>query len=512
MLLRKWFIHLLLTSVMCTPISMFANEKNVKTNQSLNSLLSDFPDVSDEAGDGASDNDDEESKTKWPASMVSGTLPVMFINTEDSQPILDKINQIPADLWIEIPENCETKDFELGSADEPVKLVIRGRGNSTWLAPKKPYKIKFNSKTEILGMPKHKHFALLAGNGGWGNFLSPTLGPEIARLLGMSWAPHFYPVELVLNGEYMGLYNLFESVKIDINRINIFEQEDLEEDDEIIPYGWLIEIDNYEDECQIIIEKEGCTLMRVTYHSPEVLSDKQLQWLTETFTEINDVINHTDISERERWAELIDAQSMAQMFIVRELLQDYDGFNGSTYLHRDKIENAKWVMGPIWDTASGVYSEVENWTKDVLPIWSTWKFIPEIFNTKSFSSSFKDEWNDFYENSYNDFLAHISDFSDLVKEASKVDSERWGHSQLGFTDNDIDIFKDRIAKKAKWIDDNKYYYVPTGMSSPSVMDNFVSKKYYDLSGAVTSAQHPGMYISVMKFEDGTTKVSKVVVR
>lgn len=309
--------------------------------------------IIDEMG---SENGSDDSE--WPSSMVSGTLPVLFINTEAQAPIVDKVTPIPAGLWIEIPENCSEEDFALGSSDEPVSLTIRGRGNSSWLADKKPYKIKFDKKTEILGMPKHKHFALLPAQ------VTPVLGMELARQVGLGWASRSQPVEVVLNDEYLGLYNLFESVKIDSNRLDIFEQDDLCEDDELIPYGWLVEIDNYNDECQIVLDEPGRTTMKVTYHTPEELSDKQEQWLIDEFSKINDVINSEDYAVREHWADYIDANSMAQYFIVREIVEDYDGFNGSMYMYRDNEGDAsRWKMGPMWDVTFNAWNEPVDWTR-----------------------------------------------------------------------------------------------------------------------------------------------------
>ncbi len=77
-------------------------------------------------------NTDSYASAQWSADMASGTLPIMHINTENSQPIVDKENYVSAGLWIEIPDKCDDKQLGLSSADNPVKLGIRGRGNSSW--------------------------------------------------------------------------------------------------------------------------------------------------------------------------------------------------------------------------------------------------------------------------------------------------------------------------------------------------------------------------------------------
>lgn len=98
-----------------------------------------------------------------------------------------------------------------------------------------------------MGMPKNKHWALL----------KPTentiAGLQLGKLMGMAWTPSFCPVEVILNGDYIGLYFLTETIRIDENRVNIYEQQDQETNPELIKGGWLVEVDNYHDECQITI-------------------------------------------------------------------------------------------------------------------------------------------------------------------------------------------------------------------------------------------------------------------
>ena len=91
----------------------------------------------------------------------SGTIPVMYINTENKTPITSKEDYLQATYYLD-PMGIEGVEA-LGSADAQLPLEIRGRGNWTWNGfDKKPYRIKLASKTAILGMNKSKHFALMA--------------------------------------------------------------------------------------------------------------------------------------------------------------------------------------------------------------------------------------------------------------------------------------------------------------------------------------------------------------
>lgn len=94
--------------------------------------------------------------------MASGTLPVIYIDTEGGMEIVDKVTPVPAEFYIDPTTSGQEA---VGSAESPVELTIRGRGNYTWQQVKKPYKLKFDKKISLFGLPKSKHYALLASMG-----------------------------------------------------------------------------------------------------------------------------------------------------------------------------------------------------------------------------------------------------------------------------------------------------------------------------------------------------------
>ena len=122
------------------------------------------------AGTEASYTPTEEDLMKWIAvtvkcgsdsatlEMFFSKLPVVYINTENGAPIVSKEDYINAQLIIQGNEtyNSDTTTLYNGVTE------IRGRGNSTWGQPKKPYKLKLDKKTDVFGMGKNKHWVLLA--------------------------------------------------------------------------------------------------------------------------------------------------------------------------------------------------------------------------------------------------------------------------------------------------------------------------------------------------------------
>lgn len=131
----------------------------------------------------------------------SGTLPILYINTEDSQEIDQKEKYINANWWL---ETYGIEGYEsIGTSQNPEKMGIRGRGNTSWRHDgQKPYKIKLDKKTSLLGMGKNKHWALLTRVKRW-ELYSEILAFEMGRQLEMPFVPEVRPIEVVLNGNYI---------------------------------------------------------------------------------------------------------------------------------------------------------------------------------------------------------------------------------------------------------------------------------------------------------------------
>ena len=138
---------------------------------------------------------------------ISGTIPVLYIDTENGAPVVSKTEYLDAAYWLD-PMGAD--DVEpLGTELAPLPMQIRGRGHSSWKGAKKPYKIKLDKKTEMMGMPENKHWALLKPSE------NTVAGLSMGELMDMAWTPGFRPVEVVLNGDYIGLYFLTETIRID---------------------------------------------------------------------------------------------------------------------------------------------------------------------------------------------------------------------------------------------------------------------------------------------------------
>ncbi len=391
-------------------------------------------------------DDIEAPDTPTPSEVsASGTLPVLHIETENRRPVVSKDEYLNASYWLD-PSGAE--DIEsLGSAASPLPMQIRGRGHSSWQSAKKPYKLKLGKKTKLLGMPKNKHWALLKPSE------NTVAGLRLGKLMNMAWTPDFRPVEVMLNGDYIGLYFLTETIRIDENRVDIHEQQDQETNPDLIKGGWLVEVDNYHDNCQITVPECSRWSLTIRYHSPENLSEPQLQWLTDEFKAINASIYSADKSSTE-WEKYIDVESMARFFILQEVMDNPDGFHGSFYLHKDMGDNARWIAGPVWDLICYNREKTDYTFRMKVHYGFTPHWIGELIQYDNFRQSVKSVWAEVYP----DRLSEIYDYIDAtvlpLAQAWKNDCERWSEDPTQTARLRADRIKNALRRNIDWFDNH----------------------------------------------------------
>ena len=383
----------------------------------------------------------------------SGTLPVLYIQTENNAPITSKEDYINATYYL---DNKGLSDYQsIGSKAQPLNMEIRGRGNYTWRDfDKKPYRIKLADKQPLLGMTKSKHFALLAHADDSKGFMRNAIGFQLSKLIGLTWTPTATPLEVVLNGDYIGLYFLTETIRVDKDRVNIVEQEDEATDPMAITGGWLVEIDNYREDPQIIITEGDYynTETAFTYKTPEVLSSAQEQFLREEMERINTLV-YGDKNSDELW-KYLDMEALARFYIVQELTDNYESFHGSCYLYREMGEGEKWYFGPVWDFGSAFNRDKSQYIFEG-DVWHN-HWIPEICKFPAFNTCLKTLWTDFYKGDFNQIYDYIVQQKDLIASAVQADYQRWPDYGNNDFSNRVTKVTNRLRSYAQWLNENNW--------------------------------------------------------
>ena len=283
-------------------------------------------------------------------------LVTVYVDTENGASINSKVDYVQAALSIK-------SDAGVYDMDQ-VSCSIRGRGNTTWSWPKKPYLIKLDKKESVLGMPKHKRWILLA------NFMDRTLmrnlvSMKVSSMTNLAWTPHCEPVELVLNGMHRGTYLLIEQVRVDKNRVNVTEMTKKDVSGEAVTGGYLLECDfHFDNEVQWTDPHGGCVQwgsqggipFAVKYPDEEDLTSEQLSYIKQYVYDTAEAIYGPDFADPEKgYARYIDVDSFVDYWIVFEVMGNHElGNPGSVFMHKDR--GGKLVAGPCWDFDWGVLS------------------------------------------------------------------------------------------------------------------------------------------------------------
>ncbi|MCM1369689.1 MAG: CotH kinase family protein [Candidatus Amulumruptor caecigallinarius] len=396
----------------------------------------------------------------------SGTLPVIYINTENNAPVTSKENYVKATYYLD-PMGVEGVSA-IGSASSPLDMQIKGRGNFTWTGfDKKPYRLKLGKKQALMGMPSNKHWALLAHADDSQAFLRNTVGFELSRLVGLPWTPGQQPVEFVLNGQYWGLYFLTETVRVDKNRVNVWDYdsayEDYEEENpgESLPWdpvyatgGWLVEIDNYDDADQVKFQSIDPYVtnktLRVTYDTPsDFINDIQKQWLLNEFKTLDEMIVKGDRNACE-WANKVDITNLAKFFVVNQIVFNYESFHGSCKMSRQKGYDEKWNYGPVWDFGSAFQTAENLFIFNYGPYSNHW--IKCYYEYPAFVEEVKKVYKELMEGDYNTIYTFIDSFISQIKDAAAADLQRWpqyGNSGLSEKAENV---KSMLRTEVKFLD------------------------------------------------------------
>lgn len=166
---------------------------------------------------------------------------------------------------------------------------IKGRGNSTWGMPNKPYRIKLDSKANLLGMSNDKDWALLA------NYFDKTLlrnitAFEISRIADMSWTPSYVSVDYYLNGTYQGVYSLTEHVKVSEERLDMKLVKPSDNTGEALTGGYLLELDFHFDELCKFKTNNPQSRLPIMFKDPDKPTGDQFNYVQKYYNDADSVL------------------------------------------------------------------------------------------------------------------------------------------------------------------------------------------------------------------------------
>ena len=364
-------------------------------------------------------------------------IPRLVIETENFRQVRNKNDNIPARLQF-YGENAPESEI--------IDLTIKGRGNSSFNMPKYGFKLSLKRKHPLLGMPPSKAWVLVA------NFRDKTqiknfISFHLSHSLGDDYVVRSQFVELYLNRNYMGLYQLTEQVKVEKKRVRIS------------PNGFLIEKTTSANENPHFTSNKKF-LYDIKY--PSNPSSEEITLLKKHIDEFESFIQSKKwtLSQLENW---IDLEDFVRFYWIQELSKNLDGrFQRSIFITWER--NGIIKMGPVWDFdlaygigMIGFTTSPRGWVIRKSG-WYMWLWQNNEFAT--FASAYWQKNRQLFL----DLLPFIDSTANMLSPAIANDNSRWPvmntsenlYHEIAFENypHAIDSLKQWIAQRIDWIDDN----------------------------------------------------------
>ncbi|MGB3777840.1 MAG: CotH kinase family protein [Tunicatimonas sp.] len=425
-------------------------------------------------------------------NFTSSNLPIIVINTDGAE-IVDepKIN-----VFMGVINNPPGQRNNLTDpfTDYQGTIGIEIRGATSQNYPKKQYSVELrdpdgkDTAVALLGMPKEADWVLNAPYGDK-SLMRNILAYQLGRDLG-HYAPRTKLCEVVLNGDYRGVYVLIEKIKRDKNRVDIAKLNDDEISGDDLTGGYIIKIDRDteggEDGWASAYapryreEDNQRIYFRYEYPDTDDIAPEQKTYIQNYVKAFEDALAGDDFADPEKgYAPYIDVNSFIDYFIVNEVSKNIDAYRLSTYMHKQKdSDGGKLVMGPLWDynfsfgnvEFCGIMGDPESFAMDfnqrcpgdfwLVPFW--WE---RFMEDPAYSDRLAVRWSELRTNQLSTarLVARVDSVATLVDEARARNFARWPilgeyiwpNAFVGETyQEELDYLKNWTTQRLTWLDEN----------------------------------------------------------
>lgn len=477
-------------------------------------------------------------------------LPLLVINTNDYKAIDSR------DVYVNGMLNVISNDGKKLFTDT---LQIRGRGNASWLYPKKPYKIKLAHKTHLLDMPAKAKEWTLINNWGDKTLIRNLVAFETSRRLKMDYTPAANLVNVIVNGEYEGCYQLCDQLEVRKNRIDITEMDPTCIHVPEVTGGYLIEIDAYADaEPKHFYSNHG-TPVTIKYPNDDEITNEQFNYIQNSFNSLEaKIYSPYYTNDSYGYVSALDVSSFIKHFLVGEFSGNTDTY-WSTYLSKDRGSLEKFKAAAVWDFDLAFENDARTYPINALTSYMCMSdkasfagdmrtFVSRVANTQT--SLISKLWADARDHNgftWENMSAYVDSLVNVINQSQQLNFIRWkildqkvhqNFQALGSYQAEVDFMKNYIKTRFDWMD-NKIGYVSgiksinsqfagniIGGPNKIYLRNFVSDSSYTIftmdgkkfnTGTIHSQNEdvdvtPGIYVVKVTDIHGQTRQQKVLVQ
>lgn len=398
-------------------------------------------------------------------------LPTVSIHTYSGNDPQSKTTELESFLTITYDEGARIQEYP---------ITTKGRGNASWGFPKKPWRIKFNdgkSHHMLKGSPlespaKAKKWTLI-NNYGDKTLMRNILAFEISRRLDMPYTVYCQPVDVIMNGEYKGCYQLCDQITVDPNRVPIVEMEPEDTEDPLVTGGYLIEVDAYANqESSWFSSKRG---IPVTIKSPDAdeIVPAQSKYIKDYFNLLETDLwksNYTDPDEGFR--RRLDVESFLRHFLVGEFSGNIDTY-WSVYLYKNR-EDDRFTVAPSWDFDLAFDNDQRCYPVSSRTNWlycsggssanGMSSFVSRVLSDKAVKQRLTEIWTDMRDRGVftsESMIAYVDSMAQVLQASQKLNFIRWPilntrvHQNVaayGSYEAEVDVLHNYFPTRIAWID------------------------------------------------------------
>lgn len=381
-----------------------------------------------------------------------------------------------------------------------IKIETRG-STSQWLG-KKPYSLSTmkadnitNNNVSILGMPKDNDWKL--NSFAWDpTFSRDYIAYALSNEMG-NYACKGQYCEVIVNDEYVGLYLFSESIKIGADRVNITELTTADNTAPALTGGYITKCDKPTggDVSAWSVPNHASQWTDFMHESPKpsLITNNQDNYIHSQFTALQNAATSNNSNINNGYPSIIDIPSFIDFMIINELMANVDGYQFSTFFHKDR--NGKLRAGPVWDfnlscgidqfgNRSTTYDfQFDNGDNVGANFWK------DLYNDPIFHCYFAKRWQEVSAVNnplnYTRVSKMVDSLATVLGEAKIRDDAKWG--SIGSPDYSVGDLKTWLNDRITWLNNN---ITSSGCTFPNVHPLVITKIHYNplLSAPYTSNQ------------------------
>lgn len=418
----------------------------------------------------------------------SSNLPIIVINTGGVS--IPNEPKITADMGI--IDNGVRNNLTDPYNNYSGKIGIELRGSSSQSFPKKQYGVELRDalgvgiNASLLGMPAEEDWVLFAPYNDK-SLMRDVLAYKLGRDLGR-YAPRTRFCEVVMNGEYLGVYVLMEKIKRDANRVAIASLNPGEIQGDDLTGGYIIKIDKESGSgnggwysSYTPPNRNGGQQIYFQYDYPsatDIVTEQRNYIKQYVYNFETALISPTFTDPVNGYAKYMDVNSFIDFYIMNEVSKNVDGYRLSTYLYKKKdSDGGKLHMGPIWDFNLGfgnanycTQGNPEGWVTNfnnicnqdywLIPFW--WD---KLYQDGAYRNKLAARWNEVRSNQLqtSKIISYIDSVANVLSESQQRNFQRWPvlntyvwpNYYIGPTfASEVSWLKNWVTSRLSWMDAN----------------------------------------------------------